>query len=293
MARAGLPYAICALLAAGPAAMDGAFAAGTVSVLPPEALQGLADDIFREQLAERRAAVIEAEAGRFAELMAAVYLGDGSSADWRAQLRRIHDRARVSGLLLAALQARLAARDANDLLPTGGATGVALAKDGRGLALAARLELARPGALEAAAERLETARRADSPVLDAIRQDLLPEAEIDAMLAAHLNRQIAFAEGFHEADGFGFPADLDDVAADLSLQIEEQRREILAEAEITAFAAYAPLGVAAIARIGAARNAGAGRARQDLMALAESDVLDQLARESGRAAAKRDEGQPL
>lgn len=255
----------------------------------------LAQKLFRAALADRRAQVIAAESGEFADRMAAIYLQDGSNADWRAQVGRIHDPARVSAMLLAALRERLAQRpDLAERLRVGlVASGVAPASDGQGLELAARVQLTRHETLAAVLRRLAEDDARGAPVLAAIRRMMTEDDQVAQLLAAQLNREIAFARGFSDAGGFGFPAELDDVAADLSLQLPEQQAQTTAQRELALFAAFAPLGAEAVDRIAAARASAQSRLLAGVLALAEGDVLDQLAAESGRAAATRDEGNPL
>ena len=108
-----------------------------------------------------------------------------------------------------------------------------------------------------------------------------------------MNRDIAFAHGFAEGGGFDFPTAPEDMAADLWLQEPELTAEITARSELALYTAFAPLGAVAIDRIAIARATPRARALNAILALAEGDVLGQLAAESGRAAARRHEGSPL
>ncbi|MFD1795787.1 hypothetical protein FQV27_03555 [Paracoccus aurantiacus] len=255
----------------------------------------LAEQVFRATLADRHAAVIEAESAGFADRMAAVYLGDGSGADWREQVARIHDAGRVAALLLGALEWRLAENPAlaQRMRNYLGATGVANGTDGMGLEMAARLQLTRPAVLAAAARRMQQDDADGGAALAAIRRMIAQNDPVSARLAAQLNRELSFARGYSAAGGFDFPTEPDDVAADLSLQLPEHVAQISAETELALYTAFAPLGAQAIERIAAARATPQSRAFRAVLDLAEADVLDQLAAESGRAAARRDKGSPL
>ncbi|WP_220185205.1 hypothetical protein [Paracoccus sp. S1E-3] len=257
--------------------------------------QVLAEQVFQAALADRLAAVIAAESAEFADRMAILYLSDGSGPDWRAEVMRIHDPARVSGLLLGALQTRLAGNPvaAARLRALLGPTGVTAATDGRGLELAARMQLARPATLAATARRLEGDLARGTPELAAIARIMRQGDPVTERLAARMNRDIAFARGFAEGGGFDFPTASEDVAADLWMQEPELVAEITARSELALYAAFVPLGAAAIDHIATARTMPRARAVSAILALAEGDVLDQLAAESGRAAARRHEGSPL
>ena len=263
--------------------------------MSPAETHVLAEQVFQAALADRLAAVIAAESAEFADRMAMLYLSDGSGPDWRAEVARIHDRARVSGLLLAALQARLAANPvaAAQLRALLGPTGVSAGTDGRGLELAARVQLARPETLAATARRLEADFGRGTAELAAITRIMRQGDPVSDRLAARMNREIAFARGYGAAGGFDFPTAPEDVAADLWLQEPELTAEITARSELALYAAFAPLGAAAIDHIAPVRAMPRARALSAILALAEGDVLDQLAAESGRAAARRHEGSPL
>lgn len=227
--------------------------------------------------------------------MAALYLSEGSGPDWRAEVAQIHDAARVSGLLLGALQVRLAANPdmAGRLRAQLTATGVASGTDGQGLELAARMQLAQPATLTATGRRLGADLRRGTAELAAIARIMGQGDMVAGRLAARINRDMAFARGFAEGGGFDFPTAPEDVAADLWLQEPELTAEITARSELTLFTAFAPLGAAAIDRVAAARATPRARALNAILALVEGDVLDQLAAESGRAAARRHGGSPL
>ena len=263
--------------------------------MPPAETQALAEQIFQAALADRLAAVIAAESAIFADRMALLYLSDGSGPDWRAEVAQIHDPARVSGLLLAKLQARLAANPATtaQLGAHLGPGRVAAGTDGRGLELAARMQLVKPATLAAAARRLEADLARGTPELAAIARIMGQGDPVAELLAARMNRDIAFARGYAEGGGFDFPVAAEDVAADLWLQEPELTAEITARSELTLYAAFSPLGAAAIDHIATVRAMPRARALSAILALAEGDVLDQLAAESGRAAARRHEGSPL
>ncbi|SDE99178.1 hypothetical protein SAMN05421538_1218 [Paracoccus isoporae] len=266
----------------------------------PSAIRAMTD---REDLAERlcaRAAcaqlslAIAAESGMFADRVGAAYLG-GSGDDWRAEVARVHDPARISALLLARLEGRLTPALISDpaLQAALGATGVSADSDARGLELAARAELQRNRALRGTLRRWMADRRADAGVLRAIRALIDEQGMIGARVASGMNRQIAAARGFASAGGYGFPISLQDVAADLSLQLPEWRAEAELHLELSLYAAYAPLGAGAIDRIARARGTAPSRLLSRLVAGAEAEVLDQLAEETGRAAARRLRGTPL
>ena len=210
-------------------------------------------------------------------------------------MARIHDPARVSALFLGAIEAQLTPALIDDpaLGPALGATGVSTETEGRGLELAARIELTRPGALSAAALRLGRDQKRGAVSLAALRALLNVTDPVPQMVAARLNREVAFARGFAAADGFEFPVTPDDIAADLMLQLREIRTETRMRTELTYHAAFAPLGVAAIDRIAAARRDPAAQRLDALMARIESEVLEQLAAETGRAAARRLKGTAL
>ncbi|NHF72054.1 hypothetical protein [Paracoccus xiamenensis] len=258
-------------------------------------IQALAEQVFEATLADRLAAVITAESAEFADRMAALYLSAGSGPDWRAEVAQIHNAARVSGLLQAALQVRLAENPvaAQRLRALLGATGVAAGTDGQGLQLAARMQLTKPERLAATARRLSADFGRGTAELSAITRMIGQGDPVTDRLAARMNREIAFARGYAQGGGFDFPTASEDVAADLWLQEPELTAEITARSELALYAAFAPLGAAAIDRIAAARAMPRARALAAILALAEGDVLDQLAAESGRAAARRHEGSPL
>ncbi|WBU65559.1 hypothetical protein [Paracoccus aerodenitrificans] len=266
-------------------------------VLAPQPGLGseLAERVFAAGLGERRAAVIAAEASEFADRMAVIYLDGKTGTDWRNVVSRIHDPSRVAGLLLGALESRMTPLVLSDprFEPVLRATGVSSAGDGFGLELAARAELTRPDALQAALRRVQVAEVAQSPVLEAVRKLITDTDPVPMQLVARMNRELAFARGFDAAGGFGFPTSLDDVAGDLILKLPELTAEEEMRAEITAFSAFAPLGVATIGKISHTRQALDARALQALLQQAEADVLEQLADESGRAAAQRLEGTSL
>lgn len=265
------------------------------TVLSQAELQALAERVFDATLADRLAGVIAAESADFADRTAILYLSDGSGPDWRAELAQIHDAARVSALLLGALRVRLAANPGVAVRLQGllGATGVAVGTDGQGLELAARMQLAHPATLAATANRFGADLGRGGPVLAAIDAMMAQLDPVPARLAAQMNRDIAFARGFAEGGGFDFPTASEDVAADLWLQEPELTAEITARSELTLYAAFAPLGAAAIDHIAAVRATPRARVLAAILALAEGDVLDQLAVESGRAAARRHQGSPL
>lgn len=267
---------------------------GPADMSPADA-GALAEQVFQATLADRLAAVIAAESAEFADRMAALYLSEGSGPDWRAEVAQIHDAARVSGLLLGALQVRLAANPdmAGRLRAQLTATGVASGTDGQGLELAARMQLAQPATLTATGRRLGADLRRGTAELAAIARIMGQGDMVAGRLAARMNRDMAFARGFAEGGGFDFPTAPEDVAADLWLQEPELTAEITARSELTLFTAFAPLGAAAIDRVAAARATPRARALNAILALVEGDVLDQLAAESGRAAARRHGGSPL
>ncbi len=282
-------------LSAGAAAAQSAPQDPAGAAMSQAEAEGLAETVFQATLADRLAAVVAAESAEFADRMAMLYLSDGSGPDWRAELARIHDPARVAGLLRAALRARLAANPAAArqlaarLGPVGGAAGT----DGQGLELAARMQLAQPPTLAATARRFETDLARGTPELAAIARIMRQGDIVTDRLAARMNREIAFARGYGAAGGFDFPTAPEDVAADLWMQEPELTAEIAARSELALYVAFAPLGAAAIDRIATARARPRARALSAILALAEGDVLDQLAEESGRAAARRHEGSPL
>lgn len=261
----------------------------------PMTVQSLAEQVFQAGLGESRAAAISAEAGEFANRMGALYLGPGAGENWREEVGRIHDPARVSALLLAAIGAELTPVTAADTRLQGalGAKEVASRPDGQGMELAARIELARPGALDMLAVRMRAGDAGRAETLGRIDELMAARDMVAEAVAARMNRELSFARGFAEAGGFDFPTAPDDIAADLLLQMPELWQEEALRVRLTLFAAFAPLGESAIDLIAANRAAPENRALHALLARARDQVLDQLAAEAGRAAARRLKGTPL
>lgn len=261
----------------------------------PMTIAPLAEKVFQAGLGESRAAVIGAESRLFADRMARVYLGGQEGGSWRQEVARIHDPARVSALLLAAISARLDPVRATDprLLAALGATGVDAAPDGQGLLLAARIELAQPDRLDLLSLRMRADVARDAPVLAAIDHMIAMQDPVTTAMARAMNRQVAFSVGFAEAGGFDFPTDPEDAAADLSLQIPELQQDAAMQIRLIWYAAYGPLGAAAVNRSAALRASAEMQALHGLIERAEDDVLEQLAAETGRAAARRMKGTPL
>lgn len=289
---ASMPAVLAAALSAAAAPVSGQ----DTRARPPafSTADSLAERLCQVAACEQLSAVIGLESGGFADRAGRDYLG-GSGDDWRGEVARIHDPARVSALLLGRLEQSLTPALAADprLQAALGATGVSADTDGRALELAARAELGRGDALNEAVARLLAERAQGRAVLPAIRSLIAAERMIGDRVAAGMNRQIGFARGFASAGGFDFPIALEDVAADLSLKLPELRAEAELQVELELFAAFAPLGVAAIDRIAAARRTAPSRLLQKLISEAEAEVLDQLAEETGRAAARRLRGTPL
>ncbi|MDO5643946.1 MAG: hypothetical protein Q4G26_16350 [Paracoccus sp. (in: a-proteobacteria)] len=252
----------------------------------------LAERAFQAGMGESRAQVIGAESGLFAERMALIYLAAPGGASWRAEVAKIHDPARVSGLLHEALGRVLAEEGATpDLLAALGAVGVSA--EGQGMLLATRLELARPDGLAVASERLRADAARGAPVLAAIDAMIATQDMVMPALAGALNRQLAFATSFGEAGGFDFPTSPEDAAADLMLQSTEIAHEVEMRLRLEWYVGYGPLGAAAVNRAAARRASPEARALDSLIDRAEALVLEQLAAESGRAAAARMRGVPL
>ncbi len=279
-------------------AQDGAVPAMPGPAAPgaaPHVTASIAEKLFQRGLGESRAAVIGAESGIFADRMAAIYLGGVEGESWREGVAQIHDSTRVSALLLAAIGRQLDTAEQADprLAAALGATGVDAGPDGQGMILAARIELARPGSLNALAQRMRADDARAAPVLAAIDEMIAAEDLAGPEMARAMNRQLAFVAAFGAADGFDFPTSPDDAAADLSLQTPELYDEALIRTRLTWYAAYAPLGAAAVSRSAALRASPGMRALHGLLDRAEDDVLAQLAAETGRAAARRMKGTPL
>lgn len=261
----------------------------------PHVAASAAEKLFQRGLGESRAAVIGAESGIFANRMATIYLGGAEGESWRDEVARIHDPARISALLLAAVGRQLDRVGPGDsrLQAALGALGVDAGPDGQGMILAARIELARPGSLDALALRMRADDARDAPVLAAIDEMMAAQDPAGAEVARAMNRQLAFVAAFADADGFEFPTSPDDAAADLSLQTPELYDEATIRIRLNWYAAYAPLGAAAVSRSAALRATPEMRALHGLMDRAEDEVLAQLADETGRAAARRMKGTPL
>ena len=288
---------VACLALAGPGSGVGVMAQDAdLQLIPaPHMAEPLAETLFQRGFGESRAAVIGAESDIFANRMAAIYMGGTEGESWRDEVARIHDPARVAALLLAAVQRELDRAGAldPDLVLLLGATGVDVAPDGEGMILAARIQLARPGALEGVALRMRADEVKDAPVLAAIDAMIDAEDPESTEMARSMNRQLAFATGFAEAEGFDFPASPDDAAADLTLQMPELLDEATMRIRLSWYAAYAPLGAAAVDRSAVLRARPGAEALRALLDRAESDVLAQLGRETGRAAARRMKGTRL
>ncbi|MFV0409570.1 MAG: hypothetical protein ACK5LJ_07685 [Paracoccus sp. (in: a-proteobacteria)] len=263
--------------------------------LAPAQVEILAEHLADLALVDRHAAAMAAESKDFAGHMAQLYLPEGGGVDWREEIARIHDPARVSALLIEAIERRLqrAGHAETQLFAAMGATGVSVDSDGQGRELAARIELCDPIHQLRTFIRLDYAATQGSTLLGDIRAMISDDGAVDTALASRLNRELAFARGFNEAGGFGFPTAPGDQAADLLEQLPDLRAEAAARTEMTYYAALAPLGEAGVGRIALVRQAPESRALRALMAGAEAEVLDQLAEESGRAAARRQRGNAL
>ncbi|MFV0292426.1 MAG: hypothetical protein ACK5II_04080 [Paracoccus sp. (in: a-proteobacteria)] len=247
--------------------------------------------ILAPVLLDHRADAISAEAARFADRMAAVYLPGGGGTDWRNEVMAIHDPAHVLVLLQEAVDKRLLAKNNTNLVPE--AARAQMDPEGQQLELMARIGLSDPDMLEAVAVHLRRDKAQGAEILAVIDSLIKADGVIDATLAAGMNRELAFARGFSEAGGFGFPTSLDDVAADLNLQISELRSESSARIELTYYAAFASLGVVGVGHVALARETPESHWMRTLIAQAEAEVLDQLAVEAGRAAARRQKGNAL
>ncbi|TKW65633.1 MAG: hypothetical protein DI616_13530 [Paracoccus denitrificans] len=271
---------------------------GPIVAAPPGSTLHLvapvAETLFQRGLGESRAAVIGVESHLFADRMAAIYMGGVEGESWRNEVARIHDPARVSALLLAAIGQQVQGRQIDTRLTSMlGATGANSGPDGQGMILAARIQLGQPARLEALAQRMQADDARAAPVLVAIDEMIDEYDPVSAEMARNMNRQLAFVRGFAEADGFDFPTSPDDAAADLSLQSSELHAEATVKIRLNWYAAYAPLGPAAVSRSAAVRASPGMRALHALLERAEDDVLAQLAAETGRAAARRMKGTPL
>ena len=77
------------------------------------------------------------------------------------------------------------------------------------------------------------------------------------------------------------------------LQLPEIRQEATMRIRLAWYAAYAPLGAGAVNRSAARRANPEARALESLLDRAEGNVIEQLAAETGRAAARRMKGTPL
>ena len=130
-------------------------------------------------------------------------------------------------------------------------------------------------------------------VLAAIDHMIVMHDPVSRAMTRQMNRQIAFATAFSDAEGFEFPASPEDTAADLSLQIPELRQDAEMRIRLSWYAAYAPLGAPAVNRAAALMAGPEAQALNALIERAEQDVLEQLAGETGRAAARRMKGVPL
>lgn len=261
----------------------------------PLSIAPLAEQVFQAGLGESRAAAIGAKSRLFADRMAQVYLGGQEGESWRQEVARIHDPARVSALLLAAISVRLDPVRATGprLLAALGATGVDAGPDGQGLILAARIELAQRDELHLLVQRMRSDAAREAPVLAAIDHMIAMQDPVTPAMARAMNRQMAFAGAFAEAGGFEFPTSPEDTAADLSLQVPELQQEAALRIRLNWYAAYAPLGAAAVNRAAAIRASAEMQALHGLIERAEDDVLEKLAAETGRAAARRMKGTPL
>lgn len=241
--------------------------------------------------------MIGAESGAFADRAAAAYLDAGSGPDWRGEVALIHDPARVSALLLGAVGRRLDAPAAARLAPllgaTGAATGAAAGTDTRAALLDARLRLARPGERRDAELRLAAAGRRRATDLSLTRAMADSQDAAALALAARLNRDLALADGFIAAGGYDFVATLEDAADDLGYRLDELQAETAAEVDLQYFTAFAAPDQGAARQIAAQTEHPARRQLDHLIAAAEAEVLEQLATETGRAAARRQEGHPL
>lgn len=298
IAASSVGIAFAMLWAGSLAAQEGGAPAAPLAGAAPHVTASLAEKLFQRGLGESRAAVIGAESVGFADRMAVIYLGGGEGASWREEVAQIHDPARVSGLLLAAIGQQLKGQQLEGtydprLLAAVGATGVDAVPDGQGMILAARIELARPGSLEAVTLRMRADDARADPVLAAIDEMIADTDPASAEMARVMNRQLAFAAGFAEGGGYDFPTSRADTAADLSLQVPELYDEAVMRIRLCWYAAYDPLGAAAVNRSAARRDSAAMRALNALIERAEDDVLEQLGAETGRAAARRMKGTPL
>lgn len=265
------------------------------SHIAPHVFASVAEKLFQVGLGESRAAVISAESGVFANRMAAIYMGGVEGESWQQEVARIHDVTRVSALLLAAIEAQLDPVSVADprLRSAFGATGVDATPDGIGLILAARIELARPGSMEGVTARMRADRARGAAVLAAIDHMIVMHDPVSRAMTRQMNRQVAFATAFSDAEGFEFPASPEDTAADLSLQIPELRQDAEMRIRLSWYAAYAPLGAPSVNRAAALMAGPEAQALNALIERAEQDVLEQLAGETGRAAARRMKGVPL
>lgn len=260
------------------------------AIVPPDTAE-LAEQVYAAGNADLTAAAIAAKSGEFADRMAALYFDHGSGPDWREEVARLHDPVRVSGLLLGAIGGLVSAPDfdADRIGPAIGASGVAARPNGRKNWLTARVLLGRMGAGDKAAARMQ----ADPATLERIGKTIAAEELVTQAVSQRMNRDIAFARGFAGAEGFAFPTRMADIAADLILQLDELQAEEQARIELTLYAAFGARAAQNPGQLSFRQDDDAARALRSLMSRAEAEVVEQLATETGRAAARRLSGEAL
>lgn len=261
----------------------------------PPSQESLTEQVFSIALGETRAVIISAESVSFAKQMAAIYFDGRERKNWYHEVAQIHDPVRVSKLFYDAINIQLTAEvsDRSHFLSALQSVQTNAEPMLTKPELAARMALTLPDTMAAIDTQISANQTQETPLLAAIDEMIAAEDPVTPALAARMNRELAFAKGFIEAHGYDFPFTLDDTAADLTQQIPELRDKIAEKNRAVWYAALVPLRSEFSTSILITRKNDDVRKLLALIERAEQDVLDQLAIETGRAAAHRIKGTPL
>lgn len=187
--------------------------------------------------AERLFAILGRESEGYAAELGDAFLGDGADPGWHADVRRIHDPARLQSAFEAALAEALAGDPLPEItrfLASDTAQHmIDLELDAREALLDPRVEAAAEGALEAA-------EAADDPRLDLVREVIRAAGLVEENVAGGLNTNFAFTVALAEGGAYGYPVSSDEILADLIAEEPVLRDEVTLWLESYLLMAYAP-----------------------------------------------------
>ena len=255
--------------------------------------QAMIDDLWQVLRLGELMPILRDEALVQGNEMAETMFGRAGMDSWNQTIARIHDPARLEGMLRRALSTAMVARDPVDIASATAFYETPLGRRVVQLETSARKALLVEGVEDDAKAAFARGTISKAPRIAQIRR-LLDDADlVEPNVAGALNAALAFSQGFLEGDGYQMPMSAEQLLSDVMAQEPTIRQDTVAWLEAYLLFAYSPISDQELDEYTVFASSAEGKALANLLFSAFDAVFSETARDMGLSAAGQMEGRSL